>query len=98
MVKFDVIIFSDNDVEIEIKVSSQEETVWLSQKQISELLIKKGLSFRDTFRMCLERENWMNRLLCIFCTEVMLIDRKCNTTLTSSFRFAIGFTPIKGWH
>lgn len=41
MDKFDVIIFKDNDVEIEVKVSPQEETVWLSQKQIADLFNKE---------------------------------------------------------
>jgi len=41
MDKFDVIIFRDNDVEIEVNVSPQEETVWLSQKQIAELFNKE---------------------------------------------------------
>jgi hypothetical protein len=41
MEKFDVLIFKDNDVEIEVNVSPHEETVWLSQKQIAELFNKE---------------------------------------------------------
>lgn len=41
MDKLDVIVFKDNDVEIEVNVSPLEDTVWLSQKQIAELFDKE---------------------------------------------------------
>ena len=41
MDKFDVILFSDNDVEIEVNVSPLEDTVWLSQRQIADLFNKE---------------------------------------------------------
>ncbi len=39
----DVVVFKDGELEIEVSVSPDEETVWLSQKQISELF-EKGRS------------------------------------------------------
>lgn len=33
----DIIVFKDNDINIEVRIDMNEETVWLTQKQISEL-------------------------------------------------------------
>lgn len=41
MNQFDVIVFRDLDLEIEVNVSPEEETVWLSQKQIAVLFGKE---------------------------------------------------------
>ena len=31
----DIIVFKDNDINIEVRIDMNEETVWLTQKQIS---------------------------------------------------------------
>ena len=35
--KFDLVVFNDGDVILEVKFDNQNDTAWLSQKQMAEL-------------------------------------------------------------
>lgn len=39
MIKNEIIIFKDNDLELEVNVSPKEETVWLTQRQMADLFV-----------------------------------------------------------
>jgi len=37
MEKYNLVVFNDEDLELEVKVDKENETVWLTQKQMAEL-------------------------------------------------------------
>ena len=61
--KNEIVLFTDGDVNIEVQINPEQETVWLTQKQMEVLFdVKHATVF-------LLQENWM-RLLSVFPTEV----------------------------
>lgn len=54
MIENEIIIFKDSDLELEVRVSPKEETVWLTQKQMADLFVVSydniNLHIRNIFK------------------------------------------------
>ena len=67
--KNEIVLFTDGDVNIEVQINPEQETVWLTQKQMEVLFDVKHATVSEHIQIFLLQENWM-RLLSVFPTEV----------------------------
>ena len=63
--KNEIVLFTDGDINIEVQINPELDTVWLTQKQMEVLFDVK----HATVQILLLQENWM-RLLSVFPTKV----------------------------
>ena len=49
--KYEIVKFIDNQFELDVYVNPNEETIWLTQNEIAELLIKIEKLLQDTYRI-----------------------------------------------
>ena len=63
----EIILFKADDIELQVKITPDEETVWLTQDQMAELFDKD----RSVIGRHSRKANWKKILPCKFCTEVI---------------------------
>ena len=63
--KNEIVLFTDGDVNIEVQINPEQETVWLTQKQMEVLFDVKHATVSEHISNIPFQENWM-RLLSVF--------------------------------
>lgn len=53
-----MILYQTEDGKTKVDVRLQDDTVWLTQKQMSELFQKDVRTVSSIFRICLKRRSW----------------------------------------
>ena len=53
----DVVVFKDGELRLEVKVSSKEETVWLTQQQMAELFNSSRTNIIDILTIFILMKN-----------------------------------------
>ena len=54
----EIVLFESSDAEVRLPVSLEDDTVWLSQAQMAELLVAVLPLYRVTSPMCLRKKSW----------------------------------------
>ena len=67
--KNEIVLFTDGDVNIEVQINPEQETVWLTQKQMEVLFDVKHATVSEHISNILASGELM-RLLSVFPTEV----------------------------
>ena len=67
--KNEIVLFTDGDINIEVQISPEQETVWLTQKQIEVLFDVKHATVSEHISNILAWGSWM-KLLSVFPTKV----------------------------
>lgn len=57
--KNEIVIFTDGDLNIEVQVNPEQETVWLSQNRRLNCLISGGLILANILMKFLSLANWI---------------------------------------
>ena len=55
-IKFEVVKFVNNELELEVNVSPKEETIWLTQEQIAKLFEKSKSTINEHIKNILKNE------------------------------------------
>ena len=66
----EILLYKTEDGQTKIDVRLEEETVWLSQKEMSVLFQKERSVITKHINNFLERESWMKKAMCKFCTLI----------------------------
>ena len=67
--KNEIVLFTDGEINIEVQISPEQETVWLTQKQIEVLFDVKHATVSEHISNILAWGSWM-KLLSVFPTKV----------------------------
>ncbi len=84
------IILYQPDETVKLEVRLEDETVWLTQAQMSELFKREELSSPNTSIMCLRKMNLKKKVMCIFCTLQILTNLLNFTVWMLSYQLVIG--------
>ena len=97
MPKNEIVMFTGGDLSIEMPVSPDQDTVWLTQGQMSKLLTQKDHQLHTKLLTSSKIMNRIVILLSKYSTEVpKLQDRQCITIWMLSFLLAAGLSRKGG--
>lgn len=84
----EIILYQTRELTERIEVRLENETVWLSQDQMSTLFQRDQSVNHATFAMFLRKGNWMKKAICKKCILQIQTSLKFITTLMSSYLLA----------
>ena len=76
----EIVLFNDGNVNIEVQINPEQETVWLTQKQIETLFGVSHATVSEHISNILKAVSWMI-LLSVFPTKVLEAENPKYTTL-----------------
>ena len=72
---YEIIKFENGNVELEVNVSPNEETAWLSKEQMAVLFDRDRSVVSRHIKMFSPKTSWMKKATCIFCTLHLQINQ-----------------------
>src|SRR5690606_26194990 len=90
----DIIIYQTEDGKTKIQTRLENETVWLTQEQISELFQRDRSVITKHIGNIFKEVNWAKKAMCKICTLVVLTVRLSSTISMLSFLWV---TPKIMW-
>lgn len=81
----DIVIFKNGELELEVNVTPEKETVWLTQQQMAELFDKERSVITKHIGNIFKEKEWIKIAMCKICTLQIP---------TAQFRFIVSISSF----